>query len=184
MRGLEVEIKALVGNRPEFSACLEALATFVRSYNKEDWYYGVREELPETRFRLRRDADTHVCTHKQKTVRDGIEQSVETEFSVSDGDAFDRFARHLGFECLFVKRKTGERWIIEDLTLEVSDVNDLGTFVEIELILPTDASDGEIERSRDRVRTMLQRLAIPQSAIEERTYTQMIHEKLSSLTNT
>lgn len=181
MTGMEVEVKAVVEDTTSLRSHLDRLGTHIRSFDKEDRYYGVPAEAPLTRFRLRRDDGTWVCTCKNKKIHEGIEQSVETEFSVSDDQAFDTFAREIGFTRLFVKRKLGDRWEVDGVTVEVSDVNDLGTFIEAELILHEDVSDSEIETARRRVRNLLRRLGLPDSAIEPRTYTGMIHEKFSSL---
>jgi adenylate cyclase, class 2 len=184
MTGVEIEIKAAVTAPRELHSRLDRLGTFVRSYRKEDRYYGLSREAPETKFRLRRDGDQWICTRKSKNVRDAVEESVELEFLVSDGALFDQFARDLGYALLFEKQKTGERWEVEGTTVEVSQVNDLGIFVEVELVLDQHASPAERESARTQVRAVLDLLGIPASAIEERTYTRMIYENLSPVTTT
>ncbi|TVR68928.1 MAG: class IV adenylate cyclase [Spirochaetaceae bacterium] len=181
MTGTEVEIKAVVLHPRELALRLRRLGTFIRPFTKVDRYFGFARELPETRFRLRRDGESWICTRKNKILRDSIEESREEEFSVSDGELFEQFVREAGFQLLFEKEKVGERWEVDGTTVEVSRVNDLGTYVEVELILDDDASLPARDDARNRVRTVLDRLGVPESAVEERTYTQMIYENLSRI---
>lgn len=181
MTGTEVEIKALVQQPRELRSRLRREGRFVAAYTKTDRYYGFRRELPETRFRLRREGDSWICTRKTKTVRDAVEESREREFSLSDGELFEELVLDAGLEMLFEKQKVGERWEVDGTTVEVSRVNDLGTYVEVELILDEDAPAAARDEARDRVRAVLHRLGVPESAVEERTYTRMIYENLSRI---
>lgn len=182
MKGLEVEIKAAVASRDQLLSRLQQVGTYIRSYTKEDWYYGLPGEMPRTRFRLRRLGDHWVCTWKDKTVRDSMEESTETEFSVEPGNLFHEFVRGLGFELMFKKIKIGERWEVAGTTVEMSQVNDLGTFVEVELILDAEAPVSDREAARSHVRAVLYQLGLPESAVEPRTYTQLLYENLSGIT--
>ncbi|MDA3947651.1 MAG: class IV adenylate cyclase [Spirochaeta sp.] len=178
--GVEVEIKAHVDDYPALTARLREIGTFGREYVKEDYYFSRSPTPKGARFRLRFDDGEWICTAKQKTLVDGVEQNVEREFSVSDGGAFRRFAEDLGFSVVVEKRKHGSSWLVDDVVVEVSSVNEIGRFVELELVLPDDSSETDLVSARTRLHTLLERVGISRDRIETRPYTQMIYENVSS----
>ncbi|MCG8478701.1 MAG: class IV adenylate cyclase, partial [Spirochaetales bacterium] len=145
---------------------------------KEDWYFGFGDDPEGARYRLRRDGERWLCTFKQKKILDGIEENRETEFLVSDGEAFRLFLYSLGLTCLITKRKEGESWLVDGVTVELSRVNELGCFVELEVVLSDDAADSDIAAARGRLTALLGRLNVSPASIETRTYTEMIYETL------
>lgn len=176
--GIEVEVKARLDSVEAFVDRIQGSATFVRSYRKEDRYYAPVAGGP-TQFRLRRDGSAWICTFKDKTILDGIERSAETEFTVSDGHAFEALVGRLGYRCDVSKIKVGRSWRLDGVTVEVSTVNTLGAFAEFEILLPDDAADGAIETARSRLRSLLTRFGLADSAIEPRPYIDLIYEDVS-----
>ncbi|MFP4153622.1 MAG: class IV adenylate cyclase [Alkalispirochaeta sp.] len=174
--GVEVEIKAHVDAPEGVIARLEEIGSFRRRYIKEDRYFGRSRDPKRSRFRLRRDGERWVCTYKQKTLVDRVEQNREVEFDVSDGDAFTSLAEELGFFVAVEKRKEGSEWTVDGIIVEVSNVFSLGHFVELELILQDESDPEELAAARRRLFALLERIGIPASRIETRPYTQMIYE--------
>ena len=178
--GVEVEIKAHVDDYEALTARLREFGTFQRQYVKEDYYFSRSPTPKGARFRLRRDDEAWICTAKQKKLVDGVEQNVEREFAVSDGAAFRHFAEDLGFSVVVEKRKHGSSWLVGGVVVEVSSVNDLGQFVELELVLPDDSSEDDLASARQRLHALLEQIGITRDRIETRPYTQMIYENVSS----
>jgi len=178
--GVEVEIKAHVDDYSALTARLHEIGTFRREYIKEDYYFSRTPTPKESRFRLRDDGGEWICTAKQKALVDGVEQNVEREFSVSDGTAFRRFAEDLGFSVVVEKRKHGASWLVDNINVEVSSVNDIGRFVEFELVLPDDCSETDLASARARLFSLLDQVGISRERIETRPYTQMIYENVST----
>ncbi len=176
--GVEVELKARIADTEALRERLAELGSFIRRYHKEDWYFGFGDDPEEARYRLRRDDERWLCTFKQKKILDGIEENRETEFSVSDGEAFRLFLYSLGLRCLVTKQKEGESWLVDGVTVELSRVNELGYFVELEVVLTDDATDSDISAARSRLVALLDRMDVSPAAIETRTYTEMIYEAL------
>lgn len=178
--GIEVELKAHIDDPIAIRRRLDALGSFRRRYRKEDYYFGVLPSEGRSLFRLRNDDGQWVCTFKKKTLIDGIEHNHETEFSVSDGKAFRRLSEELGYSVIVEKRKTGASWHVDGVTVEVSEVNDLGTFIELELVLPDESTEEQLREARRRLVAVLERLDISIHKIETRPYTKMIYENLSA----
>jgi adenylate cyclase class 2 len=174
--GVEVELKAWISDPEAIRERLRRLGTERRSYIKEDRYFGTGDVPEGARYRIRRDGDAWICTVKDKRIADGIEENREIEFTVSDGDAFEAMLVSLGLRCLISKRKEGQSFVVDGLLVEVSHVRLLGWFVEVEVILPDDSGRETIEAARVRLLEMLTRLDVPLSAIESRSYNQMIYE--------
>ncbi len=174
--GIEVELKARVDDPDGLSRELNRLGSFQRQYDKWDRYFGLPDNPERSLFRLRRDEGAFLCTFKKRKIKDSTEENEETEFEVSDDEAFCRFVRELGFDIVVEKRKVGTTWLVDGITVEVSDVNDLGRFLELELILPDGSDADAADTARKRLFSLLRRLGISESALEERPYTQMIYE--------
>ncbi len=177
--GVEIELKVRVTDPADVTERLHEIGSFQRHYTKEDRYFGRPADPTHTMFRLRRDNRRWLCTLKDKQIVDHMEHNVETEFEVSDGDAFQRFVEFLDMEVVVEKRKTGSLWIVDGINAELSVVNDIGTFLELELLLPEGSDSETISAARDRLFSLLDRLEIPRTALESRPYTQIIHENVS-----
>jgi adenylate cyclase, class 2 len=178
--GVEIELKVRVTDPEGLARQLDTIGSFQRRYRKEDRYFGHAADPVHTLFRLRRDDRRWICTLKKKQIIDRTEHNEETEFEVSDGDAFRRFAEALGLEVVVEKKKTGKLWIVDGINAELSTVNDIGDFLELEFMLPDDSSVEAVRNARESLFHLLQRLGISRSALESRSYTQIIHENISA----
>lgn len=174
--GIEVELKAHVDDPDGLSRELHRLGSFQRRYDKRDRYFGYPDNPARTLFRLRRDDGAWLCTFKKRRIKNLTEENEETEFEVSDDEAFRRFAGELGFEVVVEKRKVGAMWLVDGVTVELSEVNDLGYFLELELILSDGSDEEEAENARNRLFSLLHRFGISETALEDRPYTQIIYE--------
>lgn len=173
---IEIELKAHLES-------LEAGCQKVRSaiavdkestYLKSDSYF-INPVQPEiTEFRLRESGDRKLVTKKVKTLTDGIEVNDEIEFEISDAESFKKFAELSGYQIGIRKVKKGVAFHSGDFLLEVSDIEGLGAFIEIELMLPDEASPSKIEAARERILTLLDSLSISREKIESRYYTDLL----------
>jgi predicted adenylyl cyclase CyaB len=182
---LEIELKAWIRDAESVHAHLSELGTIGRSYRKEDHYF-THTSLPSSDpgstwifFRLRYDGGVSAVTYKEREIIAGIEQNREIEFTVSDPDSFIAFARALGFSELIVKRKYGTQYTVQGtytILAEVSFVENLGDFLELEVLLPDDSLPDEILRARNELSDLFDRLGIDSDKIEPRRYTEMLME--------
>lgn len=186
----EVEIKAWVDDMKALRERVAARYAHAGSYVKEDVYYrlpgdGAGTGAPSQRaggqgayagaieFRLRIDSGEAIVTAKRKSIVDGVEVNDEMEYTVSDPAAFERFAEYLGAAVFSRKRKTGDRYKAGAATIELSHVDRLGDFIEIERLVESD--DPALISQADReVRRLLDELGIPASKVEPRYYVDML----------
>ncbi len=195
----EIEIKAWIDDPPAIRAQLSARATSIKDYVKEDVYYRA-PVVPATdlesgdgapdmaaarlgppppgaaapqEFRLRREGGANVCTFKEKTIRRGVEVNREHEFTVSDGDAFEELVLRSGCRVFARKRKSGSVFALPEANVEVSHVDGLGDFVEIEKLVEEHDADAH-DTAEATVRRILDSLGVPESAIEGRPYTTLL----------
>jgi len=175
----EIELKVWVDDPQALEASLEEIALFVAAYDKKDSYFTFPGENNGTArtLRLRREGEVVTVTMKEKRVVEGIEQNVEEEFTVSSFDKMKQILEALGCRCYIEKRKKGKKFRAGELNLELSEVEKLGWFLEIEKMEEKD--DPEIiARARDEIRSMLRKVGIEEDKIEPRYYTEMLQGKL------
>jgi adenylate cyclase class 2 len=106
-------------------------------------------------------------------MRDGIEVNDEREFEVSDAEVFGELLSRLGLSVWIRKRKIGEAWTANGVTIELSEIEGLGFFAELEILADVDDA-ATIAEARKRLLATLERIGIDQSKIEPRYYTEML----------
>lgn len=186
---LEIELKAHVENPEGLEKQLSGLGESLGTYEKDDTYWfpvknGV-SGLPASGVRVRREktvdprgqarGNTFV-TYKIKELRGNIEVNDEREFEVSQGEIFGDLLLRLGLEPAMGKRKRGRAWQCGEIRAELSEVEGLGRFLELEIVTEKEGP-GVIDESRKRLLEMLADLDIPPGRIETRPYTEMLRAK-------
>ncbi len=180
---IEVELKAHLRDR---AAALAAVAAFARpagAVEKRDSYWhapGWRESRGSTGFRLRYEHDSAVVNFKVKREEGGVEVNREVEFAVSDRGAFDEFVLRLGCEPYYKKRKSGfafkaggdGQWRRE-ATIEIVEVEGLGDFIEIEVLLEAE-DPADVAEARGEIRAILARAGLGTKDIEPRFYSELL----------
>ncbi|MFO7731242.1 MAG: class IV adenylate cyclase [Spirochaetia bacterium] len=171
---IEVEMKAWVQELERLRENIRAIAEFQNLYEKRDTYFSrPQQEIPL--FRIRREADSNTVNYKQKERTDGIEVNREHEFQVDDADAFIKFCEYLEYGVYIEKHKQGELYSFENVGIELSFVEGLGWFVEIEILVD---HQSEVSPAREKLREVLQALNVPEDKIEPRYYYELLKEKI------
>lgn len=175
----EIEVKAWVSDPAALEEKLEERGTFLRHFEKNDVYFegeATYGDQPLT-VRIREDGDKSVCTFKERQIVDGIEHNREWEFAIGDPVAMETLLLRLGLPEFVRKRKTGVAYRLEDLLVELSEVEGLGHFVEVEILVDSSAEEAVQARAKQRVRETLNSLGVPESAIEPKQYTKLLLEQ-------
>jgi len=170
---IEVELKARIDNPDEMRERLHRTARFVHSFEKQDIYF-TRPGEAEGLFRIRNEDGSNTVTYKRKTIEEGIEVNQEHEFIVSDATEFLGFCEYLGYIKYIEKHKTGDLFSYRKASLELTFVESLGWFVEIEYLVD---EDSEVDAARKRLHDILSDLNISKERIEARYYTDMLREQ-------
>jgi adenylate cyclase class 2 len=151
--------------------------------------------LPPPGLRIRRETNTPKeggvstftrVTYKIRELRAGIEINDEREFEVSGGAVFEDLLRRLGLTPGIRKNKRGWAWRLTvpgfaagpdtETRAELSDVRDLGWFLELEILTP-EGDEKTIAHCRERLFFFLEKLEIPRKQIETRPYTEMLKNR-------
>jgi len=174
----EIELKIPISQPETVAQKLNQLGSWQGHFEKKDIYYTpLTNPQGPTAFRLRQENSTWIVTHKAKTINQGIENSRETEFNVSDPQAFDTFVRALGYTTAIKKIKLGQWWKLDhDFKAELSEVPPLGHWLELEILLPDEASENLVHSSRTRLEFVLSQLELDPETIEARPYTEMLRQ--------
>jgi len=167
----EIECKAWVDDPEVLRQELKQRYTFKTSYLKDDTYYNFPGR--KQTFRVRKQGNDSIVTVKKKSRENGIEDNLEMEFNVSNADALDFFIREFDCPVYIRKRKNSEVYESEGITIELSFVDTLGWFLEIEKIVTSESAEDK-KSAKVSIIKILEDLGIPENKIEERYYTEML----------
>ncbi len=179
--GREVEVKAEVeedlGERIE-----KAGGKRLREVFQEDVYFrhpcrdfAERDEA----LRLRREGESYTLTFKGRRVGAGAKMREEIEVSLQDPEGAVSLLERLGFEKAFVIRKRRREFLVEGVLVSLDDVEGLGRFVEMEVLMKGDSPE-EAERLKDRLLRVSEMLGIDKSRLTTESYLEMLVSKSSS----
>jgi adenylate cyclase class 2 len=183
----EIELKAWADNPKDVKKKLSQMGTLCCTYEKDDVYWTFPDGGP-FKLRIRREIKTDpkgkkisvtLVTCKTREIRGGIEINNEQELEISDGNIFADILKQLGLAPGIWKEKRGTAWKCDQeegrppITAELSEVTNLGHFIELE-ILSAACDETAIQENRRRLFALLEKLDIPPEKIETRPYTQML----------
>jgi adenylate cyclase, class 2 len=179
---IEVELKAHLLDREATEKKVASFAPFVCDFEKFDAYW----HGPEWRisrgakgFRVRTEEGETTVNFKSKRCEGGVEINHEREFQVSDPAALNEFFLRLGCEPFFTKRKRGKRFEMSSdsgtrpITIEVLELEGLGSFIEIEALLEEEAPEA-VALAQGEIRGLLSRAGVEEDAIESRYYSELL----------
>lgn len=178
----EIELKAWVDDPEGTSLRISGFAEERGLFLKEDAYWrpligGRPGDGPAPNLgsgvRIRREGAAATVNFKRKEVRSGMEVNDEREFRVSDADAMGELLSRLGLGVWIRKRKSGRAWDWEGMTIELSEIEGLGTFVELEILSERDDA-ATVAAARSRLLEGLRRCGVGEDRIEGRYYTEML----------
>jgi adenylate cyclase class 2 len=191
---IEVELKAHVKDSEALKRLLFEKAEYLCAFEKEDTYYfpSGPSNIPRSGVRLRGESKTlpdgtvkkaAFVTYKTKEVRDGIEVNDEKEFEVCSSQyspiaVFDEFLKMAGFQPGFSKQKRGWAFSGNGINAELLEVEKLGWFLEMEIVLDDverdTAKETTIEEKKKQLMEFLSDLGVEKDAIESRYYSEML----------
>lgn len=174
----EIEVKARIIDKNSTYTVLKTCTKYTHLFCKSDTYWSKPDFGYGSGVRIRRLDEKNpgaVVTWKKKELRGDTEVNSEHEFEVSSSADFEALLQELGFAPHIRKKKSGTAWELDDILVELCDIEGLGTFIELEILLdnPTEI---EVEAARQRLFAALRTLGVDEAAIERRYYTEMLRE--------
>jgi adenylate cyclase class 2 len=191
---VEIEVKAWADEPEKIKSALSCIAEYRGKFHKWDEYWlnpsspsasgtvgvpasGVRvrlEKVRDSRGGVRKNV---IVTYKVKEVREGIEINREQEFLVRGRGAFEELLSRLGLIRGYTKEKFGFAWNYQGITAELTRVEPLGWFAELEILADDDA-ESAVQQARRRLMDLLGRIGIGEDRIEPRYYSEMLQKEV------
>ncbi|MDH5811265.1 MAG: class IV adenylate cyclase [Candidatus Verstraetearchaeota archaeon] len=179
--GREVEVKAEV-EEDLSEKITEAGGRYLREVFQEDFYFrhpcrdlAERDEA----LRLRREGEKYTLTFKGRRVGTGTKMREEIEVGVSDLEGAVALLERLGFEKAFVIRKRRREFLMEGVLVSMDDVEGLGRFVEIEVLMEGESLE-HAGSLKDKLFEISQKLGIDREKLTTESYLEMLVSKSSS----
>ncbi len=168
---MEIEVKFRV-DFERMRRRIESIgASFLREEIQEDVYFSV--PLPELlRVRGISNLGRAFLTYKRIVDPGRNEEFDELEVEVSDFDTTVEILKRLGYEEDVVVRKRRLVYRLGDVTFELSEVEGLGGFLDIEVI-----SD-DVEGAKRMIWEVAEKLGLTENDVEPRLYQELIREKM------
>lgn len=113
--------------------------------HEHDRYYNAPHRdfaLTDEAVRVRYTDDHAVVTYKGPKIKKfGLKAREELNFAVESGETFETMLARLGFTLTTDVNKWRENYRLGDATISLDTVEELGTFVEIEVVTENDADN-------------------------------------------
>lgn len=176
---IEFELKARVDALPPLRDALEARHARLdgareehdRYYNHPSRDFGITDEA----LRIRRAGTETVVTYKgAKMAGTKLKAREELNLVIEDGITFEEILERLGFRLTAEVTKHRELWSLENASIALDEVDELGTFAEVEILGEQD--DTGIE---ERVHTLARSLGITSAPITS-SYLELVQESRKS----
>ena len=182
----EIELKAHISDPDAAEKAVLALPGARKIGETVKWDVYLRLEGSPVRVRLRDENDTITLTYKRKETRNGLEINDEQECTISDRKAIEVLLGDIGFKPFLTKIKRTRSFTVSGassnsgesgpaVTAEISLVEPLGWFLELEILLEeTDPGEETIEKARKRLLQVLADCGVGEESIEHRYYSEML----------
>ena len=175
----EVEVKVRADHERVRDQLRDVEATEIGSVEQVDTYYNAPHRdfaATDEALRIRRETDeehtTVNLTYKGPLVDRDSKTREEIETTVDSATAMDRILDALGFAPVATVHKHRERFGIEDFTITLDSVEELGEFVEIE----AEAPEGEIDAMRTEAFEVLRSLDLDPEEQIRTSYLELVLE--------
>lgn len=180
----EVEQKFAVRDQAQIRSELESLgAVFTDTIRQVDTYYAhpCRDfAKTDEAIRIRQVGDDNRITYKGPKIDQATKTRREIELPLGTGqeqtDQWDALLRAVGFEPVTAVRKSRIRgrltWQGSDVELAMDEVDDVGHYIELELIAQT---RDQLADAQEKILTLCSRLRLKDA--ERRSYLELLLSK-------
>jgi len=168
---MEIEIRAKIKDIKNVEQCLVGLgAKLVKQKKQNDKYFGEINLFKKLGYsfliRVRNEGDRKFLTYKgAEAKKDGIWE--EYEFNIDDEIMAEAMLKAMGLEKIIEVNKNRIEYKIDNLTICLDAIENLGCFVEIE-----SQDDNDIDK--DKLKKIMDKLNIKESQIMHKGYITML----------
>lgn len=180
---LEAELKASLAGLSADEVLRQATGLgFVpteQCWEMDVYFNGVDRDFAQTdeALRLRRvrplphGPEESLLTYKGPKL-DGVSSArTEYETAVADGESAEKLLEALGYRRAATVEKRRREYRLEDVTLCLDEVTDLGLYLELEIVTPSEARR---EAAVERLLDLLARLGISRERLTRQSYLELL----------
>ena len=183
----EIEVKIELSNEQldSFEQFLKKEGKFDKEVDQKDYYFdnpnnsfifessdGIKDFKVSLRVRRIGSGKSFICSKVKKihALTQKIIDCDEYETTVEDGSTMIELLQVLDYKVHTVVHKTRKTYFLGDFEIAIDKVIDLGTFVEVELML----KDGSTQTGIDRIHNFLKAAGIDSCRMFKRGYVNML----------
>lgn len=184
---IEVEVKAKISNSNEIIKRLKTQAIFLKETIQEDIYFNAPDRdfrITDEALRIRISSEESELTYKGSKIgnlMDKTREEISVNINKNDLRKTQIILEKLGFQVVTKVLKTRMLFQINDLSISVDFVENLGEYIEIESLVNT---PNEIEKKRNEILNFLSELDIPLEDCERRSYLELLLNKKGFINKT
>jgi len=176
---IEAEVKVPVGNLSAVRNALKgAKASFLGKAREFDLYFDHPSRSfmkTDEALRVRRTSEGESSvTYKGPKFRASTKTRLETNVNVSDPSKMVDVLKSLGFRPVIEVVKDRERWEVDGVNAYLDEVDELGSFLELEAMVPKEESLDEVE---EQLFDLIGRLGADPKAAVRRSYLELLLAK-------
>ena len=160
----------------------ELKGKFIDKYRETDIYLShpcrnFRETDEALRIRIYHNDNTIEITYKGPKISSDVKTRNEITIVINEQnvDKVIQFFEALGFKKVIEVHKEREVYNVENYTINIDHVKDLGYFIEIETMVN---NKEVLDKAIDELKEFCKKLKLNDNRIEHKTYLELILEKL------
>ena len=174
----EVEVKIKVENLAKVEEDLKKLGADEVEYGvQEDLYFNAPHKnfvATDEALRIRRSNGKCFLTYKGCRLNSQAKTREELEVKVEDFNVIRLILEKLDFKPVYLVKKIRKSFKLENLKINLDNVENLGSFVEIEGFAK---DEDERKKVVENVRRVLLKLNLHDKKLEDKTYLELLLEK-------
>ncbi len=181
---IEIEIKFPLRNSPDVRKFLDSNGTIIsKAITQKDTYFVpvhrdfLEPEFPYEWLRLRETNEGSLITYKH-FYPENVEKTDycdEFETKVEKAGSIKKIFKSLDMREVVVVEKSRDSWLFEQVTIAIDEVENLGSFIELEATLPYEDS----QEGKKYLYSVLEKLSADLGQEDLRGYPYLIWEKQS-----
>lgn len=182
---LKIPLKAHLSPKNVISYLLHEFGSSSEEIHQTDYYFSspIRnfaisdEALRIRQIQARSGKEKIELTYKGPKLGETMKIREEITLETSNSTNAKKFLQNLGFQVVAVVKKKRTNWFVNELTISVDEVKNLGSFLEIEILKPTDNSE-KIHKSKEQIISLVKKILPNWSGEDERkSYLELLMAK-------
>lgn len=169
----ELKLKAKINDLEAMRGKVKEIGEFLVKERFVDYFFKSEKLENISELRLRKLDGDRIVKLKILLSKDKIQQNAEYEFKVDNADDFVEFLEHIGINPSTLLHKESELYKYEDATIELTNVEGLGDYVELVMY----SKDELIEENKKKLIDLASKLGIGEEEIDSRYYRAIKEEK-------